>query len=113
MAFVRFRLAEYGIAEIGSTEGGTEVSATEEAVAARGVKDLLETDDAKALLDAGRESGQLNADEVAVALDELDLEPAQLDDFYRALEELHIEVVTGQEDVDDEPAPDEPREVST
>ena len=114
MAFVRFRLAEYGIAEIGSTEGGTEVSATEEAVAARGVKNLLETDDAKALLDAGRESGQLNADEVAVALDELDLEPAQLDDFYRALEELHIEVVTGQEDDEDEEvAQDEPREVST
>ena len=33
-------------------EGGTEVSATEEAVAARGVKDLLETVDAKALLEA-------------------------------------------------------------
>src|SRR6266542_2668879 len=58
-------------------EGGTEVSATEEAVAVRGVKDLLETVDAKALLDAGRENGQLTADEIAVALDELDLEPAQ------------------------------------
>src|SRR6266511_5747530 len=92
-------------------EGGTEVSATEEAVAARGVKDLLETVDAKALLDAGRENGQLTADEIAVALDELDLEPAQLDDFYHVLEELHIEVVTGEEE--EEPAQVEPREVST
>src|SRR6266511_3601220 len=75
-------------------EGGTEVSATEEAVAARGVKDLLETVDAKALLDAGRENGQLTADEIAVAL-----------------EELHIEVVTGEEE--EEPAQVEPREVST
>jgi RNA polymerase primary sigma factor len=94
-------------------EGGTEVSATEERVAGRGIKDLLETDDAKALLDAGREHGQLNADEIAVALDELDLEPAQIDDFYHALEELHIEVVTGGEEADEEPAQDEPREVST
>jgi RNA polymerase primary sigma factor len=89
------------------------VSATEEAVAVRGVKDLLETDDAKALLDAGRESGQLSADDIAVALDELDLEPAQLDDFYRALEELHIEIVTGEEEQDDEVPQEEPREVST
>src|SRR6266536_2751924 len=93
-------------------EGGTEVSATEEAVAVRGVKDLLETVDAKALLDAGRENGQLTADEIAVALDELDLEPAELDDFYHALEELHIEVVTGEEE-EEEPAQEEPREVST
>jgi RNA polymerase primary sigma factor len=93
-------------------EGGTEVSATEEAVAARGVKDLLETVDAKALLETGRENGQLTADEIAAGLDELDLEPAQLDDFYHALEELHIEVVTGEEE-EEEPPQEEPREVST
>src|SRR6266540_722439 len=79
-------------------EGGTEVSATEERVAGRGIKDLLETDDAKALLDAGREHGQLSADEIAVALDELDLEPGQIDDFYHALEELQIEVVAAEEE---------------
>jgi RNA polymerase primary sigma factor len=94
-------------------EGGREVSATEERVAGRGIKDLLETDDAKALLEAGRENGQLNADEIAVALDELDLEPGQIDDFYHALEELHIEVVTGEEDAEEEVAQAEPREVST
>jgi RNA polymerase primary sigma factor len=89
----------------------TEVAAT---AAGRGVKDLLETDDAKALLEAGREHGQLSADEIAAALDELDLEPAQLDDFYHALEELHIEVVAAvEEDADDEAAQEEPREVST
>src|SRR5919204_6239596 len=93
-------------------EGGTEVSATEERVAGRGIKDLLETDDTKALLDAGREHGHLNADEIAAALDELDLEPAQIDDFYHALEELHIEVVTAEE-ADDEVAQEETREVST
>ena len=89
------------------------MSATEEAVAGRGVKDLLETDDGKALLDAGRENGQLSADDIAAALDELDLEPAQLDDVYHALEELHIEVVTGDEAEEEEQAQPEPREVST
>jgi len=88
------------------------VSATEVAVQARGAVDVLETDDAKALLDAGRSSGRLNADEIAVALDELDLEPSQIDDFYHALEELQIEVVTTEEE--EEPAAAvEPREIST
>ena len=88
------------------------MSATEVAVAPKAVVDLMETDDAKALLDAGREHGQLSADEIAVALDELDLEPAQIDDFYHALEELQIEVVAGVEE-EDEPQAEEPREVST
>jgi len=87
------------------------VSATEEAVGPKAVVDLLETDDAKALLETGRESGQLTADEIAVALDELDLEPTQMDDFYHALEELHIEVVVA---VEEEERPVEAaREVST
>jgi RNA polymerase primary sigma factor len=89
------------------------VSATAEApVAPKVVTDLMETDDAKALLDAGRENGQLSADEITVALDELDLEPGQIDDFYHALEELQIEVVAGVEEEDEQQTP-EPREVST
>src|SRR3954471_22711945 len=88
------------------------MSATEEAVHARRVTDVFETEDAKALLDAGRQAGHLSADEIALALDELDLEPAQIDDFYHALEELHIEVVAGTEE-EEEPAAEEPREVST
>src|SRR5467141_126011 len=91
--------------------GGNGVSATEVAVAPpKTVADLLETDDAKALLESGREHGHLRADEIAVALDELDLEPAQIDDFYHALEELQIEVVAAEEE--EQPA-EEPREVST
>jgi RNA polymerase primary sigma factor len=87
------------------------VSATEQVVApTKVVVDLMETDDAKALLELGREHGQLTADEITVALDELDLEPAQIDDFYHALEELHIEVVVVEEE---EEQVEEPREVST
>src|SRR6266550_1263078 len=92
--------------------GGNGVSATEVAAAPpKTVTDLLETDDAKALLEAGREHGRLSADEIAVALDELDLEPAQLDDFYHALEELQIEVVAVE--AEEEQPVEEPREVST
>jgi len=88
------------------------LSATEAVAPPKTVVDLLETDDAKALFETGREHGQLSADEIAVALDELDLEPAQIDDFYHALEELHIEVVAGPEE-DEQEAVEEPREVST
>src|SRR5438270_1130214 len=88
------------------------MSATEEAVHATRAVEIFETEDTKALLDAGRQAGHLNADEIAVALDELDLEPGQIDDFYHALEELHIEVVTGREEEEQEPV-EEPREVST
>src|SRR2546426_689541 len=93
--------------------GGNGVSATEVAAAPpKTVTDLLETDDAKALLEAGREHGRLSADEIAVALDEFELEPAQIDDFYHALEELQIEVVADVDEEDEQPA-EEPREVST
>src|SRR6267142_2845298 len=89
--------------------GGNGVSATEVAVAPpKAVTDLLETDDAKALLEAGKENGHLSADEIA---DELDLEPAQIDDFYHALEELQIEVVVVEEE--EEQPVEVPREVST
>ena len=89
------------------------MSATEEAVAGKRVVDLLETDDAKGLLETGREAGHLSADEITAALDELDLEPGQIDDFYRTLEELQIEVDTPADD--DRPATVEAvtREVST
>src|SRR3954451_3895819 len=94
------------------SRGGNGVSATGSAAPPKSVSDVLETDDAKTLLETGRENGQLSADEIALALDELDLEPAQIDDFYHALEELHIEVVAGTEE-EEEPAAEEPREVST
>src|SRR6266513_124130 len=95
------------------SRGGNGMSATEEAVRPKTVADVLETDEAKALLDAGREAGQLSADEIASGLDELDLEPGQIDDFYHALEELHIEVVTGEAEEEEQVPEAQAREVST
>jgi RNA polymerase primary sigma factor len=57
------------------------------------VEDVLATDEAQRLLEAGLRDGRLDADEVALALDELDLEPSQLDEFYAALDEAQIAVV--------------------
>jgi RNA polymerase primary sigma factor len=87
------------------------LSATE--APARPVADVLETDDAKALLEAGREAGRLSADEIAAALDELDLDAAQIDDFYHALDELQIEVVAAEEEDDTAAEVEVAREVST
>jgi RNA polymerase primary sigma factor len=92
--------------------GGNRVSAAQAVRGKRGAE-LLETDDAKALIEAGREAGQLNADEIAVALDELELEPAQIDDFYHALEELQIEVVAADDDDDEAAVQETAREIST
>ena len=76
------------------------------------ITEVLETDEAKALLDAGREAGSLSTEEIALALGELELDAAQVDDFYHALEELHIEVVdgSGEQERQAEPAT---REVTT
>ena len=57
------------------------------------VAEVLETDEARGLIEAARELGSLSTEEIALALDELELDPAQLDDFYQALDELHIDVV--------------------
>jgi RNA polymerase primary sigma factor len=53
---------------------------------------LLEHEEARALVRHGQEAGFLTHDEIALALGD-ELEPVQLDEFYNALEELHIEVV--------------------
>src|SRR5438105_11116184 len=111
MAFVRFSWHSAHRRNPGP-RGGNRVSATEEAVRPKAIPDVLETDDAKALLETGRAAGHLNTDEIAAALDELDLEPTQIDDFYHALEELQIEVVAVEEE--EEPVAEaEPREIST
>ena len=62
---------------------------------------MLDTDEAKTLLEAGRSAGKLDAEEIALALDELDLDPGQMDEFYSALDEAQIEVVAGSDDVDE------------
>ena len=74
--------------------------------------EVLETDEAKGLLEAGREAGSLSTEEISLALGELELDAAQVDDFYHALEELHIEVVDGSEPEQREPTP-QAREVTT
>jgi len=72
--------------------------------------DVLGTAEVKALLESGRQAGRLLAEEIANALDELDLDAAQMDEFYAALDEQQIEVVERDEP---EPEVEEAREVST
>ncbi|MGH2935618.1 MAG: sigma-70 family RNA polymerase sigma factor [Gaiellaceae bacterium] len=82
----------------------------------RDVADILETDEARHLLEAAQAAGgSLSTDEIAVALDDLELDAALLDDFYRALEELQIDVIGADaaEVADDEPVKAEAREIST
>ena len=64
---------------------------------------MLATDEAQRLLESGLQTGKLDADEVALALDELDLEPAQMDEFYAALDEAQIAVVSADEAEPDAP----------
>ena len=73
------------------------MSGTETAVVSTRVS-VLETDEARTLLETGKESGSLSADEITLALDDLDLDAGQIDDFYQALDELQIEVVQAEED---------------
>jgi RNA polymerase primary sigma factor len=73
---------------------------------------MLEHEDAKALVRQGREAGFLTHEEIALALTDLDLEPVQLDEFYQALEELHIEVLETAADAELDLEP-EVREIST
>jgi RNA polymerase primary sigma factor len=77
------------------------------------IAEVLETDEAKGLLEAGREAGSLSTDEIALALGELELDAAQIDDFYHALEELQIEVVDVSDAPEHEPVIKETREVTT
>ena len=88
------------------------MSGTETAVVSTRVS-VLETDEARTLLEAGKESGSLSADEITLALDDLDLDAGQIDDFYQALDELQIEVVQAEEDDDAVAEEVEAQEVST
>ena len=58
--------------------------------------DVFEVEEARSLLEAAQAAGRVTAEELALSLDELDLEPAQIEDVYRALEELQVEVVDVQ-----------------
>ncbi len=95
--------AEYrGAALGGSTKSG-----------APQVFDLAETDEGRQLLENGRAAGRLRADEISTALDDLEPDAAQLDEFFAALEELQIEVVDGAEEPQVEAEPVKLGEVST
>jgi len=75
--------------------------------------DLMESDEARQLLETGRAAGKLRAEDIALALDELDLDTAQLDEFFVALEEQHIEVVARVEEEEEVEAEAVAAEVST
>src|SRR5690348_2833857 len=70
-------------------DGEMAATATEEGSSV----DVLETEEARTLLETAQAAGRVTAEEIALALDELDLEPAQVEDVYRVLEELQIEIV--------------------
>jgi RNA polymerase primary sigma factor len=80
-----------------------------------GLAELLETDEAKNLLETAQRSGAVEVDEIARALDELELDVGTIDEFYTALDELQIEVVGRRTVADDdvEEVVRTPREVST
>src|SRR6266446_3148568 len=89
---------------------------TREVREVREVADILETDEARHLLEAAQAAGgSLSQEEIALALDELDLDAGQLDDFYHALEEMQIEVVAAADEVEvpEEEVKAEAREIST
>src|SRR6478735_2332101 len=105
------RMADCGIA----SEGDGEMAATATEVGPS-VVDVFETEEARNLLDAAQAAGRVSAEEIALSLDELELEPAQIEDVYRALEELQVEIVDAQPieaDPKEVPLDQSVREVST
>jgi RNA polymerase primary sigma factor len=97
------------------------VSTGVEGRAVREVADVFDTDEARGLLESAQVSGSLSADEIALALDELELDAGQIDDFYRTLEEMQIDVVgasaaaaaAAEAEEKDERLEAEAREIST
>jgi RNA polymerase primary sigma factor len=74
---------------------------------------VLELEETRGLLEAGQVAGSLTAEEITLALDELDLDAGQVDDFYHALDELHIEVVADGDDDAAEAEEEAAAEIST
>src|SRR5205823_8983023 len=96
-----------------SPERGVALSEEGERARSLSTAEVLETDEAKGLLESGRVAGSLSTEEIALALGELELDAAQMDDFYHALEELRIDVVDGSGEAQEPEAQAEAREVST
>jgi RNA polymerase primary sigma factor len=75
------------------------------------VPEILESEEAKGLLESAQARGSLRPEEIALALDQLGLHADEIDDFYTALDDLEIEVEQG---ADEEPEAEiEAHEVST
>jgi RNA polymerase primary sigma factor len=117
MAVPRNACDSTGLHVEGVTRGNwvTEVVSTGSALA---LADLMGTEEARTLLEAGAAAGSLNMDEIVAALDELELEAGVIDDFYGALDELQIEVVgrdvvVAAEEDEEEAVVAQAREVST
>ncbi|HSX21417.1 MAG TPA: sigma-70 family RNA polymerase sigma factor [Gaiellaceae bacterium] len=90
------------------------MSAGVEGRAVRDVADILETDEARHLLEAATAHGSLTTDEITSALDELELDAGLIDDFYQALEKMEIDVTGPVVEVEEEKeVVAEAREVST
>jgi RNA polymerase primary sigma factor len=68
----------------------TAVTVTEDGAA---TVEVLETEEARNLLETALAAGRVSAEEIALALDELELETGQIEEVYRALDELQVEVV--------------------
>src|SRR6476620_10791214 len=81
------RMAHGGIASEG--DGEMAVTATEVGPSV----EIFETEEARNLLEAAQAAGRVSAEEIALALDELELEPGQIEDVTRALGELQVETV--------------------
>ena len=90
------RMADCGIAR------GRDMAAT--ATEEGSPTEVLETEEARNLIEAAQAAGRISAEEIALALDELELEAAQLEDVYRALEELQIEIVDAGAEAKEEEA---------
>src|SRR5438094_1076653 len=101
-----------GCADCHEPRGGAVVREQGERAKPSSIAEVLETDEAKGLLEAGRTSGSLSTEEISTALSELDLDAAQIDDFYHALEELQIEVVEDGND-EEEQQSEATREITT
>src|SRR5215218_7630431 len=78
---------------------GVRMAGASSVVTAGAITDVLETDEAKNLIATAQEAGSIKAEEIALALG--------------ALEEAHVEVVTGEDEEEGPAASSSQREVST
>jgi RNA polymerase primary sigma factor len=99
---VRFDVISPGGYRVGAATKGTVLSGRRKPEDATDVPEgALASDEALALLESGRTAGRFDAEELALALDELDLDPGQLHAFYTTIEDEQIEVVAASPEAPD------------